>query len=122
MLWDKPSRPDRARDGERSAACVRKGVCQIAATERPSLWVETLVVEGHMDVILVAGGHRQIGVSLRGGHGPPLEVWSMRRLRSMYNGLTWTHYQAFWTDSHDKMKYAANPAVIFSEDWQCRNG
>ena len=120
MLQDERFCPNHAHD-DKGSACVRGGIRQIAAAKRPSLWVETLVLEGHVDVILVASGHRQIRVGPRGGHCPSLEVWPMRRLRSICNGLTGTHYQAFWTDSHDKVEYAVDLAITFAEHQQCRN-
>ena len=38
-------------------------------------------MEGHVYLVLVAGGHGQVWVGLGGDLGPPLEVWAVRGLR-----------------------------------------
>ena len=44
-------------------------------------------MEGHVYLVLVAGGHRQVWVGLGGGLGPPLEVRAVRGLRGQILSL-----------------------------------
>ena len=56
---------------------LREDTRSLARETGGSLWVEALVVIGHVDLILVAGGHWQVGVGLGGRLCPLLEVWAM---------------------------------------------